>query len=147
MDGQDLAEFEADLSDNLFKIWNRMSSGSYFPLPVRAVEIPKPHGGGVRMLGIPTVISYCCVVQRAFGFVGGHASVPSAVRERLEVLYVRREAAGRMYVCDGGDGRNVKLDEAATDRGPVPAERPLTFEVLVEVAAVIAALGGGREDR
>jgi hypothetical protein len=60
---------------------------------------------------------------------------------------VRREAAGRMYVCDGGDGRNVKLDEAATDRGPVPAERPLTFEVLVELAAMIAELGGGREDR
>jgi hypothetical protein len=66
--------------------------------------------------------------------------------QRLEVLYVRREAAGRMYVCDGGGGRNVKLDEAATDRGPVPAERPLTFEVLLEVAVVIAALGGERED-
>ena len=69
------------------------------------------------------------------------------VGQRLEVLYVRREAGGRMYVCDGGDGRNVKLDEAATDRGPVPAERPLTFELLVEVAAVVAALCGGREDR
>ncbi len=69
------------------------------------------------------------------------------VGQRVEVLYVRREAAGRMYVCDGGDGRNVKLDEAATDRGPVPAERPLTFEVLVELAAMIGELGGGREDR
>ena len=68
------------------------------------------------------------------------------VGQRLEVLYVRREAGGRMYVCDAGNGRNVKLDEAATDRGRVPAERPLTFEVLVEVAAVVAALGGGRED-
>jgi hypothetical protein len=66
---------------------------------------------------------------------------------RLEVLYVRREAAGRMYVCDGGGGRNVKLDEGATDRGPVPAERPLTFEVMVELAAVVAALGDRREDR
>jgi hypothetical protein len=65
--------------------------------------------------------------------------------QRVEVLYVRREASGRMYVCDGGDGRNVKLDEAATDRGPLPAERALTFEVLVEVAAVVAALA--REDR
>src|SRR5262249_13142507 len=64
----------------------------------------------------------------------------------LGVVYVRWEGAGRMYVCDGGDGRNVKLDEAATDRGPVPAERPLTFEVLVEVAAVVAALGGEWED-
>ena len=66
--------------------------------------------------------------------------------ERLEVLYVRREAAGRMYVCDAGGGRNVKLDEAATDRGPGPAERPLSFEVLVEVAAVVAVLGGEWED-
>jgi hypothetical protein len=68
------------------------------------------------------------------------------VGQRLEVLYVRREAAGRMYVCDGGGGRNVKLDEAATDRGPGPAERPLSFEVLVEVAAVVAVLGGEWED-
>jgi hypothetical protein len=66
---------------------------------------------------------------------------------RLDVLYVRREAAGRVYVCDGGGGRNVALDEAATDRGPEPAERPLTFEALVEVAMVVAAIGGGREDR
>jgi RNA-directed DNA polymerase len=55
VDGQDLEQFEADLADNLYKIWNRMSSGSYLPPPVRAVEIPKPHGGGVRMLGVPTI--------------------------------------------------------------------------------------------
>jgi len=47
--------FEADLKNNLYKVWNRMSSGSYFPPPVRAVEIPKPHGGGTRMLGVPTI--------------------------------------------------------------------------------------------
>jgi RNA-directed DNA polymerase len=55
VDGQSVAEFEADLQNNLYKIWNRMSSGSYFPPPVRAVQIPKQHGGGMRMLGIPTV--------------------------------------------------------------------------------------------
>ncbi len=55
VDGQSIEDFEADLRNNLYKIWNRMSSGSYFPPPVRAVEIPKPHGGGTRMLGIPTV--------------------------------------------------------------------------------------------
>jgi group II intron reverse transcriptase/maturase len=55
VDGQALGEFEADLADNLYKIWNRMSSGSYFPPPVKAVEIPKPHGGGARTLGVPTV--------------------------------------------------------------------------------------------
>ena len=41
--------------NNLYKFWNRMSSGTYFPPPVRAVEIPKPHGGGTRVLGVPTV--------------------------------------------------------------------------------------------
>jgi len=55
VDGQDLESFEADLRNNLYKIWNRMSSGTYFPPPVRAVQIPKPHGGGFRELGVPTV--------------------------------------------------------------------------------------------
>jgi len=55
VDGQSLDEFEKDLKGNLYKVWNRMSSGSYFPRPVRSVEIPKPHGGGTRVLGIPCV--------------------------------------------------------------------------------------------
>ena len=55
VDGQSIAEFEADLRNNLYKIWNRMSSGTYFPPPVKAVEIPKPNGGGTRILGVPTV--------------------------------------------------------------------------------------------
>ena len=55
VDGQSIEDFEVDLRDNLYRIWNRLSSGTYFPPPVRAVEIPKPHGGGTRMLGIPTV--------------------------------------------------------------------------------------------
>jgi RNA-directed DNA polymerase len=55
VDGQSLGEFEKDLKDNLYKIWNRMASGTYFPPPVRAVEIPKRHGGGTRVLGIPCV--------------------------------------------------------------------------------------------
>ncbi len=48
-------DFEKDLKNQLYRVWNRMSSGSYFPSPVRAVEIPKPHGGGTRILGVPTV--------------------------------------------------------------------------------------------
>jgi RNA-directed DNA polymerase len=55
VDGQDLEQFEANLADNLYKVWNRMSSGTWFPPPVLAVEIPKPHGGGVRVLGVPTM--------------------------------------------------------------------------------------------
>ena len=54
VDGQSLAAFEKDLKNNLYKIWNRMSSGTYFPPPVKAVDIPKP-GGGTRRLGVPTV--------------------------------------------------------------------------------------------
>ena len=45
VDGESLAAFEKDLQNNLYKIWNRMSSGSYFPPPVRVVEIPKASGG------------------------------------------------------------------------------------------------------
>src|SRR6202171_6449679 len=54
VDGQSIAEFEANLSGNLYKLWNRLSSGSYFPPPVRRVDIPKA-SGGTRPLGIPTV--------------------------------------------------------------------------------------------
>lgn len=54
VDGQTIEQFDADLKGNLYKIWNRMSSGSYFPPPVRAVSIPKK-SGGQRILGVPTV--------------------------------------------------------------------------------------------
>lgn len=54
IDEQTIADFETNLKDNLYKIWNRMSSGTYFPKPVKAVAIPKKNGG-TRVLGIPTV--------------------------------------------------------------------------------------------
>jgi RNA-directed DNA polymerase len=54
VDEQSIEDFEKNLNNNLYKIWNRMSSGSYFPKPVRAVAIPKKNGG-TRILGIPTV--------------------------------------------------------------------------------------------
>ena len=53
VDGQTIGLFEANLKGNLFKIWNRMSSGTYFPPPVLAVPIPKK-SGGERILGVPT---------------------------------------------------------------------------------------------
>ncbi|MGI5517875.1 group II intron reverse transcriptase/maturase [Streptomyces sp. CA-106131] len=55
VDGRSIEDFEKDLKGNLYRIWNRLSSGSYFPPPVKGVEIPKSHGGGVRLLGVPTV--------------------------------------------------------------------------------------------
>ncbi len=54
IDNQSIADFEVNLKDNLYKLWNRMSSGSYFPPPVKAVAIPKK-SGGERLLGIPSV--------------------------------------------------------------------------------------------
>ena len=54
VDGETLEIFEKDLAGNLYKLWNRMSSGTYFPPPVRAVSIPKK-SGGERVLGVPTV--------------------------------------------------------------------------------------------
>ena len=55
VDEQSIADFEADLTNSLYKLWNRLSSGSYHPPPVRRVDIPKGEGGQTRPLGIPTV--------------------------------------------------------------------------------------------
>jgi RNA-directed DNA polymerase len=55
VDGQSIEDFDRDLSKNLYRVWNRMCSGSYFPPPVRRVDIPKGDTGGTRPLGIPTV--------------------------------------------------------------------------------------------
>lgn len=54
IDGMNFEKYEESLKNNLYKLWNRMSSGSYFPKAVKAVEIPKKNGG-VRRLGIPTI--------------------------------------------------------------------------------------------
>ena len=55
VDKQSMTEFEANLKDNLYRIWNRMSSGSYLPPPVLRVDIPKDGGAGTRPLGMPTI--------------------------------------------------------------------------------------------
>jgi group II intron reverse transcriptase/maturase len=68
VDGVTMAEFDAELSRNLYRIWNRMASGSYYPPPVKRVEIPKGEGK-TRPLGIPTVADRIAqmVVQRRLG--------------------------------------------------------------------------------
>ncbi len=98
IDQESIEEFEANLSKNLYKLWNRMVSGSYFPPPVKAVPIPKK-SGGARTLGVAIVCSllappvppplnipprYTCVGlrQRTFDadyFFSSGASSPSAV--------------------------------------------------------------------
>jgi hypothetical protein len=98
IDGQSLAQFEQDRENNLYKLWNRLSSGSYFPPPVMLVEIPKK-GGGVRPLGVPTVadrIAQTVVVQEldkvveaifdddSYGYRPGRSAhdAPAVCRER-----------------------------------------------------------------
>jgi len=76
IDEQSLSEFEADLKNHLYRIWNRMSSGTYFPPPVKGVEIEKPHGGGTRLLGVPTV-----------GDRVAQTVVASHLQERLEPVF------------------------------------------------------------
>lgn len=76
VDAVSIAEFGADVRANLYKVWNRMSSGSYFPGPVRAVEIPKDHGAGARILGVPNVVDR--VAQTA---------VCALLEEKLEPIF------------------------------------------------------------
>jgi RNA-directed DNA polymerase len=66
VDGQSIADFEADLANNLYKLWNRLSSGSYFPPPVRRVDIPKANGK-LRPLGISTRQAYCTSCSLRWG--------------------------------------------------------------------------------
>jgi group II intron reverse transcriptase/maturase len=97
VDGRSIEDFETDLKGNLYKIWNRMSSGSYFPPPVRAVEIPKSHGDGIRVLGVPTVadrIAQTVVAARlestvepkfhpdSFGYRSGRSALDAVARCR-----------------------------------------------------------------
>jgi RNA-directed DNA polymerase len=76
VDAVSVAEFSSDVRNNLYKLWNRMSSGSYFPGPVRAVEIPKDHGAGVRVLGVPNTADR--VAQTAAAML---------LEERLEPIF------------------------------------------------------------
>ena len=78
VDAASIAEFEADEDNNLYKLWNRMSAGSYFPKPVRAVDIPKDHGAGVRRLGVPTVADRIAQTAAAMLLTGTCSHSPQA---------------------------------------------------------------------
>ena len=66
IDEMSLERFEEGRRGNLYRLWNRMSSGSYMPSPVKLVEIPK-QGGGKRPLGIPKLLSYYMSSQFVLG--------------------------------------------------------------------------------
>lgn len=88
VDGQTIEGFEKDLKDNLYKIWNRMSSGSYMPKAVKLVEIPK-NGGGKRPLGIPKLLSYYLFLQFALGMFR------YPIWTKLILFYIRPDNYGR----------------------------------------------------
>ena len=111
VDGQSIEEFEKDLRNNLYKIWNRMSSGTYFPPPVLAVEIPKPHGGGTRILGVPTV------ADRVAQTVVALALEPEGRVDLPRLLWV---PAGPVGAGCGGRVSAAVLEEGLGDRSGYP---------------------------
>lgn len=113
VDGQSLEDFEKKLKKNLYKIWNRMSSGSYFPPPVRMVKIPKKNGGE-RKLGIPSVADR--IAQQV-------------VKARLEpvvdpMFYIERWLKAPMQE---EDGRLVPREKGTPQGGVIT---PLTQKVI-----------------
>lgn len=76
VDAVSITKFKADETNGLYKLWSRMSAGSYMPGPVRAVEIPKDHGAGVRVLGVPNVVDR--IAQTA---------VAALLEEKLEPIF------------------------------------------------------------
>ena len=101
VDGQSIEEFEARLAGNLYKLWNRLSSGSYLPPPVRRVDIPKANGG-TRPLGIPTVAT--ASRKRLFGDTWSPCWNRSSIETPMAIdRGVRRLMGFGRLVSDAGD--------------------------------------------
>jgi len=101
VDGQSIQDFEDRLGDNLYKLWNRMSSGSYMPPPVRRVDIPKA-SGGTRPLGIPTVADR--VGRRLFADTWSRCWNLCSMRTRMDIdPGVPRSTRSGLRVSDAGD--------------------------------------------
>ena len=108
IDGMDFNKFEEKLNNNLYKIWNRMSSGSYFPQPVMAVEIPKK-SGGVRRLGIPTITD--------------------RVAQMVARMYVER--AVEPIFCD--DSYGYRPNKSALDAVGMTRKRCWCYDYVIEL--------------
>jgi group II intron reverse transcriptase/maturase len=107
IDGESLEMFEADLKGNLYKLWNRLSSGSYFPPPVRQVEIPKTNGG-VRILGVPTVA------------------------DRVAQQLVVTRIGGDLFGVFHPDSHGYQLDKSAVDAVAITRKRCWKYDWVVE---------------
>jgi retron-type reverse transcriptase len=98
VDAVSIGLFERQWKDNLYKLWNRMSSGSYFPGPVRGVEIPEDHGEGVRVRGVPST------ADRA-----AQAAAARMLEKKLEPIFHRDRYGYR-------PGRSAHGAESANNR-------------------------------
>ena len=141
-DGVSVAISRPVLRTIFYKIWNRMSSGTYFPPPVRAVEIPKASGARecwacrrnpqtARSRRDREVPESFVTVTHPFHPLSG---------QRLRVLFERRLAGGLAVSCEGGPLGSLMLPLAWTGRGPAAAQAPLAYEVLIELAEAISAV-------
>lgn len=108
IDGESIEMFEADLSRNLYTLWNRMSSGSYFPPPVKQVEIAKKSGNGKRVLGIPTVA------------------------DRIGQQVVKARIEGEFEELFHPDSYGYRLNKSAADAVAVTRERCWKYDWCVE---------------
>lgn len=108
IDGINFQKFEEKLNNNLYKIWNRMSSGSYFPQPVMAVEIPKK-SGGVRRLGIPTITD--------------------RIAQMMARMYVER--AVEPLFCD--DSYGYRPNKSALDAVEMTRKRCWRYDYVIEL--------------
>lgn len=107
IDDESIEMFDADLSRNLYKLWNRMASGSYFPPPVKQVEIPKKQGG-VRILGVPTVA------------------------DRIAQQVVKARIEGELEGLFHPDSYGYRLKKSAADAVAVTRERCWKYDWCVE---------------
>jgi len=96
VDEQSIQAFEANLRGNLYKLWNRMCSGSYMPPPVRKVEIPKKDGRGVRTLGVPTVADR---VAQTAAYLALESAVERVFHPDSYGYRPRRSAHDALRVC------------------------------------------------
>ncbi len=108
IDDESIETFEADLSRNLYKLWNRMASGSYFPPPVKQVEIAKKSGNGKRVLGVPTVA------------------------DRIAQQVVKMRIEGELEQLFHPDSYGYRPDKSAADAVAVTRERCWKYDWCVE---------------
>ena len=135
--------FEADLKNNLYKIWNRMSSGTLLPAPgegggdTEAAWRRDPRCSGCRRRRHSAASS-----SDPSGFVIVTHPFHPLNGQRLEVLYVKRRGADTVFVCSGGVSGQITLPQAWTDRGEPPVARRLSAEGLAGLDTLARSLRG-----